>query len=552
MSLTTDNPESVDKKQNALTREALLALLQEKNQHIDQLQSDIDSHSTLITSQQGRITTQKQRIYFLEEALRLSQQKRFGSSSEKNLLQSLLFDEAELAACDQAGDIELPTGELDEDAEADPVPKKKRKPRQGLSADLPRVQHYAYLTEEEKAGATETFFTKVKEELDIEPARAQVIEYYQEKAVFVENGQRRLLSAEREPHPLGKSIASVALLSYIIISKYADGVPLYRLETILKRYGGCITRGAMAVWMIRLSIQLQPVVNLLEDALLEGQYVQGDETRMKVLKEPGMKANGHKWIWLMRGGPPDKPVVMFNYDKSRGKAVAKRLLEGFEGKYFQSDGYAGYDEVCREKNIVHLGCWDHARRGFTDAIKAAPTPKKGVPPSKAVIALSKIDALYRIERKIKKLSIDEKYTYRQEHSVPKLEELRQWLTKHAPKVEKDSLTRKAMNYTLNQWPKLIRYCDDGSLRINNILAENAIRPFAVGRKAWLFADTPAGAKASALYYTLIETAKANDIEPFEYIKHVVTHIATADTPEKIEQLLPWNMKNTAMSSHVDS
>ena len=108
-----------------------------------------------------------------------------------------------------------------------------------------------------------------------------------------------------------------------------------------------------------------------------------------------------------------------------------------------------------------------------------------MPPSKAVIALSKIDALYRIERKIKKLSIDEKYTYRQEHSVQKLEELRQWLTKHAPKVEKDSLTRKAMNYTLNQWPKLIRYCDDGSLRINNILAENAIRPFAVGRKAWL-------------------------------------------------------------------
>jgi len=490
MSVATDTAEETTHQSDELSRDALLVMLQEKTQQIDTLEQ--------------RVETKQHRINFLEEALRLSKQKRFGKSSEQNLLQGqLLFDEAE-SLSNQSPDDALPSGELDADDEADPVSKKRkgnRTGRQPLSADLPRVQQYFFLSEEERAGASDTFFTKVKEELDIVPAKACVIEYYQEKAVFnTEDGKRAIIAAKRTPHPLGKTIASVTLLAYIISSKYADGIPLYRLETILKRYGGSISRSAMALWMVRLSLQLQPVVNLLEETLLSGDYLQGDETRMKVLKEPGMKPSSHKWVWLMRGGPPDKPVVMFNYDKSRGKAVAKRLLADYEGRYFQSDGYAGYDEACRLKQITHLGCWDHARRGFTDAIKAAPTPKKSAPLSKATMALQ------------------------------------------APKIEKGSLTRKAMDYVLNQWPKLIRYCDDGTLRISNILAENAIRPFAVGRKSWMFADTPEGAKASMIYYTLIETAKANGLEPFDYLQQVVKHIALAKNVEDYERLLPWNIK----------
>jgi len=532
MSVATDTAEETTHQSDELSRDALLVMLQEKTQQIDTLEQ--------------RVETKQHRINFLEEALRLSKQKRFGKSSEQNLLQGqLLFDEAE-SLSNQSPDDALPSGELDADDEADPVSKKRkgnRTGRQPLSADLPRVQQYFFLSEEERAGASDTFFTKVKEELDIVPAKACVIEYYQEKAVFnTEDGKRAIIAAKRTPHPLGKTIASVTLLAYIISSKYADGIPLYRLETILKRYGGSISRSAMALWMVRLSLQLQPVVNLLEETLLSGDYLQGDETRMKVLKEPGMKPSSHKWVWLMRGGPPDKPVVMFNYDKSRGKAVAKRLLADYEGRYFQSDGYAGYDEACRLKQITHLGCWDHARRGFTDAIKAAPTPKKSAPLSKATMALSKINTLYRIERKIADLSAQEKQAYRQQHSVPALQSLHEWLTTQAPKIEKGSLTRKAMDYVLNQWPKLIRYCDDGTLRISNILAENAIRPFAVGRKSWMFADTPEGAKASMIYYTLIETAKANGLEPFDYLQQVVKHIALAKNVEDYERLLPWNIK----------
>lgn len=405
------------------------------------------------------------------------------------------------------------------------------------------------LTDEEKEGAIDTFFVTVKEELDIVPAKARVLEHLQEKAVFLDDhGKRTMVAAQRPAHPLGKAIASYSLLSYLIISKYADGLPLYRLEGIFKRYGGQITRTTMANWLIRLSVQLQPVVNLFEEALLNGNYVQGDETRMQVLKEPGTEATSTKYMWVMRGGPPDRTVVMFNYDKSRGKAVAERLLDGFEGRYFQSDGYAGYDGVCKTKGICHLGCWDHARRKFIESIRAIPKGKKSAKPSVAHVAISKIDALYRIERQIKEWSDEDKFEYRQTHSIPKLAELKLWLEERKPKVDPDSKAGKAICYAINQWDKLVRYCEHGSLNISNVLAENAIRPFVVGRKAWLFADTPDGARASAIYYTLIETAKANKLDPYEYIHFLVGRIAAVDSVEGYEALLPWNMKHTVAPS----
>ncbi len=532
------------------THDALLRTLHEQQQLIADLQAklddsteDIGKNNDIIANNLDVIANQKRRIAQLEEYLRLARQRRFGASSEKNLLQGELFNEAELLSDGESD----PSGESEaEEPEADEaVSRPRKKKRKGLSDKLPRIQQYHRLSEEEKAGAISTFFEHVKDELDIVPAKVQVIEHFQEKAVFVDDeGNRSLKAATRTPHPLGKSIASVSLLAWLIVAKYADCLPLYRLEGIVKRYGGEITRTAMANWLIRLSVQLQPVVNLLEDALLDCQYLMGDETRIQVLKEKGMEPTGNKYMWVMRGGPPDRPVLLFNYDKSRGKAVAERLLAGYEGTYFQSDGYAGYDEPCANKGIVHVGCWDHARRRFADVVKSMPKAKKGDKPSIAQMAMAKINALYRIEREADAAGLDEdeRYEYRQHHSVPKLESLKQWLEKTAPRVDKDSNTYKAIAYTLNQWDKLVRYCDHGSLRMSNILAENAIRPFAVGRRNWLFADTPEGARASAIYYSLIETAKANNLDPYEYLHFLISRIATADTVDAYEALLPWNMK----------
>lgn len=476
------------------------------------------------------------RIQVLEEYLRLAKQKQFGRSSETCSGQGEIFNEAELAACEV--DAEPAQASAEVIGESD-EPQKKRG-RKGFSANIPREQVHIDLPAKEKAGAIDTFYTKVKEELDITPAKVRVIEYLQEKAVFLEDSERRIKAAPLPRHPIGKVMASVALLAYIIVSKYMDGLPLYRLERILQRHGGEITRASMAHWIIGLSTQCQPLIHLIRAHQHSGPLIQADETRIQVHNEPGYSNMGNKYMWVTLGGPPEQPSVLFDYDPSRKKGVALRLLDGYQG-YVQTDGYGGYGEACQQPGIIQVGCWDHARRKFVDAQKAQPSDKhKNV--SKADIAVSKIAKLYAIERQIRHLSDEQKYQQRQEHSIPLLNDLRQWLDVNKNKVPKESLTGKAMTYLDNQWAKLIRYCKDGRLPISNVRAENAIRPFVIGRKNWLFADTPKGAQASAIFYSLIETAKANEIDPHTYLHRLFKELPYADTVEKLEALLPWNVK----------
>jgi transposase len=502
---------------------------------------DIESLLDVIEKKSSVIEEQKQRIEVLEEYLRLERARRFGPSSEKNSAQAeILFDEAEALE-----DISAATTALEALQEQTGTPKKRG--RKGLSKQLPRHQVHINLNDEEKAGAIDTFYTLAKEELDVVPAKARVIEYLQEKAVFPANpelGQaRQIKSAKLPKHPLNKCIASISLLAYVIVSKYCDGLPLYGLEAILKRYGGDISRTSMANWVIRLSTELQPLINLMREHQLAYDYLQIDETRIKVLKEVGKSPSSDKWMWVSKGGPPDKPVILFDYDPSRSAEVATRLLDGFEG-YLQCDGMGSYDAIWHRKGLKQLGCFDHARRKYVEAQKAAipSNKKKAAKVSKADVGLGKINALYRLERSIKDSSAQEKYQKRQEIAVPLLNDLKVWLEQNMSGVMKGGLTYKAMYYTLNQWPKLIRYCEDGRLNISNAGAENAIRPFAVGRRRWLFSDTTKGAHASAIHYSLVETAKANGLNPDEYYQEILAKIPYADTVEKWEELLPWAVK----------
>ena len=511
-------------------------LLEDKSQLLDEKDDLLQAHLKHLDNKDHIILEQGKRISLLEEYLRLAKVQKFGASSEKLAFQSDFFDEAE---------IEVALSELEEQLpEEDRVRPLKKKRKRGFSDKLPRVQIRLTLSDKEKAGAIKTFFTKVKEELQFIPAQVNVLEYWQEKAVFNRDGEDQIVAAQRPAHPLGKCFASTSLLAYIIASKYADGLPLHRLEGILKRYGGDISRSNMANWIIRLQSVFQPLINLIREVQLEGNYLQADETRIQVLKEAGKTAQSDKWMWVIRGGPPDKQSVLFEYDPSRAGAVADRLLDGFCG-VLQADGYSGYSRVCQAAGITRIGCFDHARRKFVEASKAAQTTgtkKKAGQPTKADVALSKIRKLYAIEKSIKELDNDKKKQARQALSVPVLDDLKPWLKKNLSRVPKDSLTYKAIYYTLNQWEYLIGYCEDGQLNISNALAENAIRPFAVGRRAWLFADTSHGARASATCYSLVETAKANNLEPYAYLQYVLAHIAAADTVEKFEALLPWNVK----------
>ena len=507
---------------------------------VDTLLHFLKEKDRIIEKKSEVIEHQKKRIAALEEYLRLERARRFGATSEKTACQQeMLFNDVETEA-----DIAPAMQALEELKDIDETASSKKRGRKGLSKNLPRHQVHYTLSADEKAGAIDTFFTVVKEELDIEPAKARVIEHLQEKAVFIDRGndedKRRIVAAKRPQHPLNKCVASIPLLAWVITAKYCDGLSLYGLENILKRYGGDITRTAMADWVIRLSVKLQPLINLARDHQLSYDYLQMDETRVKVLREPKKSPQSDKWMWVSKGGPPGKPVVLFDYDPSRGAEVPARLLEGFAG-HLQCDGLSSYNTIWHRQGLKQLGCFDHARRKFNDVIKAQPKRKKaGV--SVADMAMGKINALYRLERKIKNLTPAERYAHRQEVAIPLLNDLHQWLEKKLPKTDKSGLTYRAIYYTLNQWDKLVRYCEDGRFEISNAGAENAIRPFAVGRRRWLFCDTPRGANASAIHYSLVETCKANGINPEKYYCHILSRIAEADTVDKWEALLPWNVK----------
>ncbi|MCX4025329.1 IS66 family transposase [Spartinivicinus marinus] len=319
--------------------EELSSLLQEKEAIIADNKRLIDQKCHIIEEQQKRIA-------ILEEYLRLERHRRFGPSSEKNTAQGELFNEAE--------QLEQQANTADGE-ESKPQPPKKKGGRKGLSPAIPREQIYLTLSEEDKAGALDTFFVKVKEELDIIPAKVRVLEYLQEKAVFEDdNAQRTIKSALQPQHPLPKSVASTGMLAYIIVAKYMDALPLHRLEGIFNRYGGSVTRTTMANWLIKLARPLQPLINLLRDHQLVYELIQADETRIQVLKEPGRSPTSNKYMWVTLGGPPEQPAVLFTYDASREKEVPLRLFEGYQG-YLQTDGYAAYDAVCQENSITRLG-----------------------------------------------------------------------------------------------------------------------------------------------------------------------------------------------------
>lgn len=531
----------------------MLSVLTQQAQEIDSQQQQITAQKQQLTNQEQQLTDQEQQITqqeqqiadqqkliaILEERLRLACLKRFGASSEKQPFQLDLFDEAELEMALVDIDAQLPA-ELQP-----PAPTKARAPREGFSDKLTRVRIELTLSNEERAGALRTWFSKVKEELHIIPARAEVHEIWQEKAAFPETdtGEQPIKAAARPVHPLGKCIASTGLLAWILVSKYADALPLYRQEGILARHDARLSRTTLANWIIRLGGDvLLPLITLMKEVQLGCDYLQLDETRLQVLKDTSKAATSDNWMWLVRGGPPEQPVVLFEYDASRSGEVPARLLESFRGT-LQCDGYAGYNAVCASEHITRIGCWDHARRKFVDASKAAPADKRNAnKTSKADVAISKIRKLYVIEERIRDLTPEQKQQQRQTLSKPLLEDLHQWLQANQHKIPKDSLTYDAIRYALNQWPTLIGYCEDGRLHISNALAENAIRPFAVGRRNWLFADTARGAKASATCYSLIETAKTNGLEPFRYIEYVLSRIGEANTVEKLEALLPWNVK----------
>jgi transposase len=375
----------------------------------------------------------------------------------------------------------------------------------------------------------------VSEQLDIVPMQVRVLRHIR-KRYGCPGSTHAPVTAPLPAQPLPKSNASADFLAMLLIAKFIDGLPLARFEYVLGRHGVAVPRQTLARWVIGAARLLQPLHNLMRDALLDGSFIHIDETVVQVLKEPGKKPTSNSYMWVQTGGPPGKQVVLFDYDPSRSAQVPVRLLSDYRG-YLMTDGYDGYNALARTNGIEHLACWAHVRRRFVDAVKVQPKGRRGL----ADEAVALIGRLYGIEREYKGASDTVRLQARQEHSLPALTALRAWLDKTLPGVTPKSALGTALSYMRDYWSRLTRYTERGDLPIDNNRCENAIRPFVVGRKAWLFSDTTAGANASAVIYSLLETAKANGLEPYAWLRQVLRDLPAAKTVDDIEALLPWNL-----------
>jgi transposase len=380
---------------------------------------------------------------------------------------------------------------------------------------------------------------EISEQLDIIPQQVRVIQHQRIKYACPCCDQ----GIQVTPAPariIPKGLLTEAALAWVCTSKYQDGLPLYRQAALLGRFGGDLSRNTLAGSMVRIGQAVQPIVNLLRDHLLESDLVYGDETELQVLKEPGRAAQTKSYLWAQMNGT-GPPVRLFGYAPGRSGAQAARLYAGIRpGAVLMTDGYEVYNTIAATHGLVHLACWAHARRYFIDAEAVLPKGQRG-PEQLSSRFIAAIAELYAVEAQAREVAPMERQRLRQACSRPILARIEDLLQRSLHVVTPASLLGKALHYLAGQWPKLVRYVENEAWPIDNNACENAIRPFVVGRRNWLFADTVAGATASANLYSLIETCKANGVEPYRYLVALFKALPRASTVDDYEALLPWRL-----------
>jgi len=483
----------------------------------------------------------------LEEKYRVLQKRFFGKKSEKlshdNPDQLRLFNEAEDSAdADEKGETE------EDDSSTVTVIKsytRRKRGRRPLDKNLPREEVVHDCTDAEKrcpccGGERPRIGEEVTEELDIIPAQIKVIRHIRPKYGpcrcddFLHEEIPEIATGAMPPRLIPRSIASAGLIAYIVTSKFSDALPFYRQSKIFSRINVDISRATLSNWTIRAAEQCENLIPLLKNAIRGGPLIQMDETTVQVLHEEGRAPQNKSYMWAAVGYPaPGKKLVLFEYHPGRSGDIPVEILTGYEG-YLQTDGYAGYNKSVRLSEMTHVGCFAHARRKFTEAVTA---DKKSKNARKALMFIQK---LYKIENGLRSRSFssEEFTTKRKKESQPVLDEFHTWLSIKHDEILPGSAIGRAIRYTLNEWDKLVRYLEADFLTPDNNRVENAIRPFVVGRKNWLFSNTPRGARSSALMYSLVESAKANGLDPYRYLRYLFTHLPAASTDDARIGLLP--------------
>ncbi len=513
---------------------------------IDKLQKIIFTISQQHQKDTTEIDSLKEERHYLKEQVETYKKLYFGKKSEKltpeDKSQMLLFNEAE------DGQI-LDEIEVDE-SDNTPTTKvksyiRKKSGRKPLPGDLPREEVIHDLSDEEKKceccgkerpsiGSDDT------EELEFIPSKIVVTKHIRKKygactcdASF-EKEKPEVITAAMPPRMIPGSIASPGLLAEVLTSKFVDSLPFYRQEKIFKRIDVEISRQTMCNWAISIADKCKPLIELMIEEIRSGPLIQMDETTVQVLKEPDKKPESKSYMWVAVGrNTENRSLIFYQYHPTRSKDIPSEFLKDYTG-YLQTDGYAGYNQAGSNENIIHVGCFAHARRYFFDASKMNKKSKV------AFKGLDFIQKLYKIEDDLRarELEADDFLEKRKKAVLPLLDDFHNWLVSQKDNVVPKSKTGQAVSYTLSEWDKLIRYIDHHLLTPDNNAVENAIRPFVIGRKNWLFSNAQSGAHASAVIYSLVESAKANKLEPYKYLRFLFTFLPGVDNREEVKNLLP--------------
>ena len=502
----------------------------------------------IIAGKDARIAELETLVKYYEEQFRITKHRQFGAKSEKSeydFTQLSIFNEAELLASTNGTEPELVEVEKH-------YRKRTRLTTDKLPEDLPVQIVVHELPESERicpacGEALHAMGRDKRRELVVIPAQVKIVEHV--RRVYAcrncekdECGVPIVKAAVSEPVIKG-SFASPEAVAHIMTQKFVMGVPLYRQEQDWKRRGILLSRQTMSNWVIKAAEDwLEPIYDRLREILLTYDVIHADETTLQVLHEPGKAPQSKSYMWLYRTSGYDPhdiavkhPIVLYEYKSDRRSKHPEAFLKDFKG-YCHADGYDGYHAL--PENITVVGCWSHARRKWDEAVKAL--PEKDREGSNVLRGKRYCDKLFEIERGLAELSVQERHARRQELSKPLLEEFYAWIDS-LNAVPKTGIG-KAVHYALGQRKYLERYLLDGRLEISNNRAERSIKPFVIDRKNFLFANTPRGAKASAVMFSLIETAKECKIDPFAYLTYIFKNAPNLDIrndPNALASLLPY-------------
>lgn len=491
-----------------------------------------------------------EKMQLMMEQLILSKKNRFGRSSEKledpNQIRFMevngtivFFNEAE-AVCD------LETPEPEELELKKVKPKKQAGKRATDLSDLPvqRVDHY--LTEEELTAefgknGWKQLPDMISRRYQFIPAKVEVEEHH--IGVYSSKVDEHMVKAPHPQNLLRGSLVSPSLAAAIINGKYVNAVPLYRLEKEFERYGLAIPRQNMANWMIRLGEgYLGIMYDYLHSLLYEYHVIQADETPVLVNKD-GRPAGSQSWMWVYRSGfmQQERQIILYEYQKTRNASHPRKFLKDYTG-ICVTDGYQVYHTLEKEREDLKIaGCWVHCRRRFNDALEMV--PKAHQKESVLYLIMNQIRAIYREEGKFSDLSSEDRLTQRQLVVKPLVDAFFAYLKQISSKTPQNGKVKDAFTYALNQERYLRVFLEDGDVPIDNNASERAIRGFCIGKKNWEMIDTINGATSSAIIYSIAETAKANNLKPYDYFEHLLTEIPKHEddtNTDFLEALLPWS------------